>query len=69
MKNMFGPYLKGKALCGCGALADLDLGVVYLKKGLGKRVECRSCRNRRVAQEKDALDRDFFGIEEQDLDW
>lgn len=48
---MFGPYLVGKALCDCGELADLDEEVIIRKKLLGKSIECRSCRNRRIAEE------------------
>lgn len=48
---MFGPYLIGKVLCDCGELADLDKEVILRKKLLGKSVECRACRNRRIAEE------------------
>ena len=48
---MFGPYLIGKVLCDCGVLADLDEEVILRKKLLGKSVECRACRNRRIAEE------------------
>ncbi|MBI0583247.1 MAG: hypothetical protein ISF22_03365 [Methanomassiliicoccus sp.] len=63
---MFGPKSMNKALCGCGALVDLDTSVVQRKKGLGKRVECVSCRNRRVATEREMLDRHFQGIDEEE---
>ena len=48
---MFGPYLIGKVLCDCGELAVLDEEVILRKKLLGKSVECRACRNRRIAEE------------------
>ncbi|WP_400208921.1 hypothetical protein [Candidatus Methanomassiliicoccus intestinalis] len=48
---MFGPYLVGKALCACGALADLDEEVIIRKKLLGKAIECTACRNKRIAEE------------------
>jgi len=65
---MFGPYSMNKALCGCGALADLDSEVVKRKKGLGKRVECVNCRNRRIAMERELLDRQFQGLEGENED-
>ena len=48
---MFGTYLIGKALCDCGELADLDEEVIIRKKLLGKSIECRACRNRRISEE------------------
>jgi hypothetical protein len=66
---MFGPYSKNKALCSCGSLADLDSAVVSLKGGLGKRVECRECRNKRIAREHEMLEKHFSGEEEQEEDW
>jgi hypothetical protein len=60
---MFGPNSMNKALCGCGALVDLDAEVLQRKKGLGKRVECVRCRNRRVAEEQELLDRHFRGAQ------
>lgn len=61
---MFGPYSMNKALCGCGALTDLDNEVIRRKKGLGKRVECISCRNRRIAEEHEILEHHFLGLDE-----
>lgn len=63
---MFGPYSMNKALCGCGALADLDTEVVRRKRGLGKRVECVNCRNRRIAKEQELLEKHFLGLDEED---
>jgi hypothetical protein len=63
---MFGPNSMNKALCGCGALVDLDAEMLLRKKGLGKRVECVRCRNRRVAEEREALEKHFQGIEEEE---
>jgi len=67
---MFGPNSNSmnKALCGCGALADLDANVLRRKQNLGKRVECSRCRNRRIAEEKEALDRHFQGLGDEDPD-
>lgn len=62
---MFGPNLMNKALCGCGAIADLDTDIVRRKHDLGKRVECSRCRNRRIAEEKEALDRHFQGLDDE----
>ena len=65
---MFGPYSKNKALCGCGALADLDNDVVLRKKRLGKRVEFMACRNRRIAQEHNTIENHFLGLDEAEGD-
>jgi hypothetical protein len=40
-----------KALCACGALIEMDRGVLKTKRALGKQVECRRCRNERVARD------------------
>lgn len=58
---MFGPYPKSKALCSCGEIAEVDSAVVRLKRRLGKDVECRVCRNERIAKELDALELHFLG--------
>lgn len=63
---MFGPNSMNKALCGCGALMDLDADMLQRKKGMGKRVECARCRNRRVAEEREALERHFQGLDGQE---
>jgi len=44
-----------KAFCSCGAIAELDSSTIRLKKKLGKEVECRHCRNRRIAEELEEL--------------
>ena len=62
---MFGPYSKNKALCGCGALTDVDAEVLRRKAGLGKRVECAHCRNRRIASEHDFLERHYLGLDDE----
>jgi hypothetical protein len=58
-----------KALCGCGELVDLDTDIVLRKRILGKRVECVNCRNRRIALERDELDRHYLGLEEEETGW
>lgn len=62
---MFGPNSMNKALCGCGAIADLDSEVVKRKHCLGKRVECSRCRNRRIAEEREAMERHFHGLDDE----
>jgi len=42
-----------KALCACGALMEMDRSVLKTKRALGKQVECRRCRNERVARDLD----------------
>jgi hypothetical protein len=49
-------------LCKCGAVAEVDRSISKTKKNLGKMVECRHCRNLRIAREKVELDADFYGI-------
>ncbi len=66
---MFGPNSMKKALCGCGELVDLDTEIVRRKKLLGKRVECVNCRNRRIASEKESLERHFLGMEDEEAGW
>jgi len=58
---MFGDTPRRKVLCSCGVIADFDSAMVSTKKGLGKVVECRSCRNRRVAREMEELTIEFMG--------
>lgn len=62
---MFGPNSMKKALCGCGELVDLDTETVIRKRLLGKRVECVNCRNRRIALEKESMERHFLGLDEE----
>jgi hypothetical protein len=40
-----------RALCACGALVDMDRNVLKTKRALGKPIECRRCRNERVARD------------------
>jgi hypothetical protein len=61
---MFGESPKRKVLCLCGAIADVDSGMASTKKKLGKSIECRSCRNERIAQEMDELRSHFTGEDE-----
>ena len=61
---VLGDSPKGKVLCLCGAIADVDSGVASTKKRLGKSVECRSCRNERIAQEMEDLKSHFAGDDE-----
>jgi len=58
---MFGESPKRKVLCLCGAIADVDSGMASTKKKLGKCIECRSCRNERIAQEMEELRSHFTG--------
>ncbi len=64
--TVFGPYNKNKALCACGSIADLDSKTVNTKRRLGKRVECMACRNKRIAQEHEKLERHFLGFDEEE---
>jgi len=63
---MFGSAPKRKVLCACGAIAEVDSGMASTKRGLGKSVECRSCRNQRIAREKEELDVHFSGLDESE---
>jgi len=63
---MFGIYPKSKALCSCGEIAEMDSAVVRLKRRLGKDIECRSCRNERIAKELEALELHFSGQDEEE---
>ncbi len=58
---MFGDTPRRKVLCPCGAIAEFDSAMASRKKGLGKTVECRACRNKRIAVELEALDAQFNG--------
>lgn len=44
-----------KAFCSCGAIAELDSSTVLLKDDLGKEVECRVCRNKRIAEDLEEM--------------
>jgi hypothetical protein len=54
---LFGSFTTTRILCKCGA----DRSISRTKKKLGKMVECRHCRNYRIAREKEELDADFNG--------
>ncbi len=58
---MLGSYPKSKALCSCGEIAEMDSSIVRLKRRLGKEVECRACRNQRIAREHEILELHFSG--------
>jgi len=64
--SFFGPYAKSKALCACGALTDVDEEVLRRKIGLGKKVECAKCRNKRIAAERAASDEGYLYSDEED---
>jgi hypothetical protein len=61
---MFVESPKRKILCSCGAIAEIDSAMVSTKNGLGKMVECRVCRNRRIAREFQEMEHHFNGGEE-----
>ncbi len=65
---MFGESPKRKVLCLCGAVADVDSRIASTKKRLGKNIECRSCRNERIAQEMEELRSHFSSENEEDCD-
>lgn len=62
---MLGSYPKSKALCSCGEIAEMDSSIVRLKRRLGKDIECRSCRNQRIAREHEILDMHFSSQDEE----
>lgn len=55
-----------RVLCRCGSVAELDRSVVGTKRGLGKAVECRRCRNLRIAREREELEHEFNGMLENE---
>ncbi len=61
MSQLFGESPKRKVLCTCGAIAEVDQGIAAKKKALGKAMECRNCRNERIAREREELERHFSG--------
>jgi hypothetical protein len=66
---LFGESPKRKVLCSCGAIAEVDQVVAAKKMALGKAMECRSCRNERIAREREELERHFFGEDEEGEEW
>jgi len=66
---MFGPYSMNKGLCCCGELTDIDSEVLRRKIELGKKVECRKCRNKRIAEEHELLELHYLGLDEEVEEW
>ena len=64
MCSAFGDWRASTVLCACGTLIRLDREMVRLRRSMGKPVECRQCRNRRIAREREEMGRDFYGPEE-----
>ena len=62
------PVPTSRILCSCGSVVELDRSVVGIKHKLGKMVECRKCRNARIAHEKEEEDIAFNGVKEEE-DW
>ena len=52
--------------CECGRIVVLDRAEMHLRLGLGKELECSTCRNARISREIDAMNDHFNGIEEPD---
>lgn len=52
--------------CTCGRIVVLDRSEMHLRLGLGKELECSSCRNQRIAREIEAMDDHFNGVDEPD---
>ncbi len=63
--TMFGPYSINKGLRSCGTLTDIDSQVFRLKNELGKEIECRECRNKRIAMEHEQLELHYLGLDEE----
>jgi hypothetical protein len=63
------PVPTSRVLCFCGAVVELDRSTVGIKHKLGKTVECRRCRNERVAREKEEEDIAFNGVKEENENW
>lgn len=47
--------------CECGRLVWLDRSAMNLKLSIGKPLECTRCRNKRISEDIDLLDRHFNG--------
>ncbi len=65
----FGESPKRKVLCSCGAIAEVDHGIATRKISLGKSMECRACRNERIAREREELAKHFNGQDQEEEDW
>jgi hypothetical protein len=50
--------------CNCGRIVWLDRSSMILKLSMGKSLECMQCRNRRISEEIDSVDRHFRGEDE-----
>ncbi len=55
-----------KIYCACGRIVNLDAAMVKLKQRLGKEIECARCRNHRIAEEIEDLERIFNDEIEED---
>jgi len=66
---LFGDPPKRKVLCSCGAIAEVDQSIASKKVSLGKIMECRACRNERIARERDELERHFSGQGDEEEEW
>lgn len=49
--------------CTCGRIVPLDRSEMHIRLGLGKKLECMSCRNARISREIDAMNEHFNGVE------
>ncbi|MDD1772019.1 MAG: hypothetical protein LUQ09_03780 [Methanomassiliicoccales archaeon] len=58
-RSLFGEWRGATVLCACGSLVRLDQSAVNRRRQMGKPVECRHCRNRRVAMEHADLDNEY----------
>jgi hypothetical protein len=45
--------------CECGRIVWLDRSEMFLKLSIGKKLECTHCRNRRISEDIDSLNRHF----------
>jgi len=61
---MFNSTPRHKVLCSCGTISEIDSLIISTKKDLGKSIECRTCRNQRIARQKEEFEREFYGIQE-----
>jgi hypothetical protein len=58
-RSLFGEWRGATVLCACGSLVRLDQAAVNRRRQMGKPVECRHCRNRRVAMDHEDLDNEY----------
>lgn len=52
--------------CDCGRIVVLDRSEMRVKLDLGKDLQCMECRNARISEEIDAMNRHFDRIPETD---